>query len=278
MKNSISRKVFDIFNILFLLFLCAAVFVPFIKILSDSLANHSVYGLNLFGDVPDIIAYKNFASPVVQRRLWVSVITTLGVTFFGVLISGIAAYILIQNDMPGVKIFRLLLIIALLFDAGLIPKFLVIKKLGLYNSLWAIILPMSVNVVNIFLLRSYFEELPKSISEAAEIDGCTPLQTFFLIVMPLSRGPLAVIGLLFATAAWNEYIGFIMYISESRKYNLQFDLRDLIDRKVTVGGTAVNLKTFHCAQIIYTIIPTLVLMPLFMHFFGDDIMKLGGRV
>ncbi|MBQ9518877.1 MAG: carbohydrate ABC transporter permease [Firmicutes bacterium] len=276
-KKTISQKLFGIFNLLFLGFLCAAVLVPLLKTLSESLVNHTVYGIRMFDELPDFIAYKALALNCFKSELWVSLATTFATAFLGVFISSIAAYILIRRDMPGVKIFKWLLLITLIFDAGFIPRFLVIKKLGLLNSLWAIILPMSINAGNIFLLKTYFEQLPKTLFEAAEIDGCGPMKTFFMIALPLARGPLAVIGLFFATAAWNEYFSYILYISDTAKYNMQYAVRDIFTARTDVSDVFVNLKTLQCAKIVACILPALVVCPLFLHFADLGTVRRAGK-
>jgi putative aldouronate transport system permease protein len=236
--------------------------------------NHVVYGMQLIPDEFNGIAYKYiFSQSALRTPLLVSIYTTLVTTFLGLLVSTIGAYILIQREMPGVKFFGYMLMFTMIFNGGLIPTFLVMKKMGLLNTLWAVILPMSLNVSNLVLMRSFFEGLPTSLFEAAEIDGCTPIGTFIKIVLPLSKAARASIGLFFAVAAWSEYFHYVMYISDTSKYNFQYKLRDLFaDKQAGDGeGTNINIKTLQSAAIIVSIVPFMFIYPFCQKYFMTGI-------
>jgi putative aldouronate transport system permease protein len=189
-------------------------------------------------------------------------------TFVGLAISTVGAYILIQKDMPGVKVFGYLLMFTMVFNGGLIPTFLVMKKIGLLDSLWAVILTGALNVYNLVLMRSFFEGLPVSLFEAAEIDGCTPMGIFIKIVLPLSKAALASIGLFFAVAAWSEYFHYVIYIKDTTKYNFQYKLRDLFaDKQESMEGMQINLKTLQSAGIIVSIVPFMFIYPFCQKYF-----------
>ena len=116
----------------------------------------------------------------------------------------------------------------MIFDGGMIPKYLVMKELHLLNTLWAVILPMAINVYNLVLMRNFFEGIPESLFEAAEIDGCSPMRIFFTIVLPLSKAALASIGLMFAVSFWNDYTNFKIYITDNKLFNFQIKLRSMV--------------------------------------------------
>ena len=170
--------------------------------------------------------------------------------------------------MPGVKLFGYMLLFTMIFNGGLIPTFLVMKKVGLLDSLWAVMIPTSMNVYNLVLMRSFFEGIPASLFEAAEIDGCTPLGIFWRIVLPLSKAALASIGLFFAVAAWSEYFHYVIYIKSSDKYNFQYKLRDLFqDKQDASEGTKINVNTLKSAAVIVSIIPFLFIYPFCQKYF-----------
>ena len=283
-KGYRARAVFVIFNTAFFIVMMVAMILPIIKILSDSLMNEVAYGMNFLpyesdyneaGDkvgqhfVFNVIAYKYiFGRSWLRTPLLISIYTTLMTTLIGLLVSTIGAYILIQREMPGVKIFGYMLMFTMIFNGGLIPTYLVMKQMGLINSLWAVILPMSLNVSNLVLMRSFFEGLPKSLFEAAEIDGCTPIGTFIKIVLPLSKAALASIGLFFAVAAWSEYFHYVMYIQDESKYNFQYRLRDLFaDKQVADQGLSIQTKTLQSAAIIVSIVPFMFIYPFCQKYF-----------
>ncbi len=274
-----ARSWFVLFNSIFFILLMVIMIVPIIKIFADSMVNQTVYGLNLLprGLDPETdqivwfntIAYKRILTdPQLYHPFLISVYTTLMTTFLGLLISTLGAYVLIQRDMPGVKLFGYMLLFTMIFNGGLIPTFLVMKKVGLLDSLWAVMIPTSMNVYNLVLMRSFFEGIPASLFEAAEIDGCTPLGIFWRIVLPLSKAALASIGLFFAVAAWSEYFHYVIYIKSSDKYNFQYKLRDLFqDKQDASEGTKINVNTLKSAAVIVSIIPFLFIYPFCQKYF-----------
>lgn len=268
-KGYRARAIFVIFNTLFFVAMMAAMIMPILKILCDSLQNSTVYGLQMIPENPTTIAYARiFTTASLRTPFMISIYTTAMTTFLGLLISTIGAYVLIQTDMPGVKIFSKLLLFTMIFHGGLIPAFLVMKNIGLLDSLWSVMLPMSLNVYNLVLMRSFFEQLPSSLFEAAEIDGCTPIGIFIKIVLPLSKAALASIGLFFAVAAWSEYFHYVMYIKSTTKYNFQYKLRDLFnDKQDAMGGTSINVKTLQSAAIIVSIVPFMFIYPFCQKYF-----------
>jgi putative aldouronate transport system permease protein len=245
--------------------------VPILKILNDSLQNCTVYGLQMIPkkEFFSWIAYKKiFTTASLRTPILISIYTTAMTTLIGLLISTLGAYVLIQKQMPGVKLFSYLLLFTMIFNGGLIPTFLVMKRIGLLDSLWAVILPMSMNVYNLVLMRSFFEQLPVSLFEAAEIDGCTPMGIFWKIVLPLSKAALASIGLFFAVAAWSEYFHYVIYIKSTEKYNFQYKLRDLFsDKQESVEGEEINVNTLKSAAIIVSIIPFMFIYPFCQKYF-----------
>lgn len=275
-----ARSWFVLFNSIFFIALMAVMIVPIFKIFCDSMVNSTVYGLNLLpkgldkntGEVVwfNTIAYKRILTdPQLYHPFIVSVYTTLISTFCGLLLSTLGAYVLIQRDMPGVKIFGYAMLFTMIFNAGLIPTFLVMKTIGLLDSIWAVIIPVSMNVYNLVLMRSFFEGIPASLFEAAEIDGCTPMGIFVKIVLPLSKAALASIGLFFAVAAWSEYFHYVIYIKSTDKYNFQYKLRDLFQDKQESGaeGASINTNTLKSAAVIVSIIPFMFIYPFCQKYF-----------
>ncbi|MGN1318504.1 MAG: carbohydrate ABC transporter permease [Lachnospirales bacterium] len=302
-KQYAARSWFVLFNTLFFILLMLVMIVPIWKIFCDSMVNSTVYGINLLPKGLDSDAYKTIYASltaggmedvaadaqatleatrwfnpvaykmiITQKTLYfpflISIYTTIMTTFLGLLISTLGAYVLIQRDMPGVKLLGYAMLFTMMFNGGLIPTFLVMKNIGLLNSLWAVILPMSMNVYNLVLMRSFFEGIPASLFEAAEIDGCTPMGIFIKIVLPLSKAALASIGLFFAVAAWSEYFHYVIYISDTSKYNFQYKLRDLFaDKQESFDGIDINVNTLKSAAVIVSIVPFMFIYPFCQKYF-----------
>lgn len=270
-KGNRARSIFVICNIAFFVIYMVAMIVPIIKVVVDSLQLKTVYGLDLWPENPSLKAYQIiFQQESLYRPFLVSVYTTFMETLLGLLTSTLGAYVLIQYKMPGVRVCAYLLMFTMIFSGGMVPLYLVMRDLGLLNSLWAILLPFSLNVYNLVLMRNFFEQIPESLFEAAEIDGCTPMGIFWKIVLPLSKPALASIGLFFAVRAWGEYFHYVLYITDTQKQNFQAKLRSLLlDDQTMPAATAagVSSKTMQNAAIIVAMAPFMIIYPFCQKYF-----------
>jgi putative aldouronate transport system permease protein len=245
-------------------------FIPLLKVLSDSFDRTTIYGINLFPKNPSIEAYKTiFTNKNLYRPLLISILTTVSGTALGLAITTLGAYVLIQRKLIGRNLFSKFIFITMIFNGGLVPTFLVLKGLGLINTLWAVLLLPSVNVFNMVLMRNFFEQIPISIFESAEMDGCPPPRVFAQIVLPLSTAAIAAISLFFAVQYWNEFFNYVMYISDTGMYNFQIKLRELILSEQTINdpavlGYGVMVKS---AAVIVAIIPFMVIYPFCQRYF-----------
>ena len=170
--------------------------------------------------------------------------------------------------MPGRKLFANILLFTMIFKGGMIPTYLVMTNLGLTNTLWSVILLPAINVYNLVLMRNFFEGIPSSLFESAEMDGCSPMITFFKIVLPLSKAALTAIGLMFAVTYWNDYTNYKLYITNENLYNFQMKLRSLImgsDLPSALGGATEN--TVKNAAIIVAILPFMIIYPFCQKYF-----------
>ena len=200
---------FAIFNTILFIVISLIILLPIWKVLVDSFDATVGYGLNFWPKQFTAGGYKMIISRAdLYRPFLISIVTTVAGTFVGLTLSTLGAYVLIQWEMPGRNFFSWLLLFTMLFSGGMIPTYVVMMNLHLTNTLWAVILPMGINVYNLVLMRNFFEGIPGSLFEAAEIDGCSPIMIFFRIVLPLSKAALAAIGLMFAVSYWNDYTNF----------------------------------------------------------------------
>ena len=188
-------------------------------------------------------------------------------------LSTVGAYVLIQWDMPGRNFFAGIMLFTMIFQGGMIPTYLVMKNLHLTNTLWVVILMPAINVYNLVLMRNFFEGIPTSLFESATLDGCSPIQIFYKIVLPLSKAALASIGLMFAVSYWNDYTNYKLYITTDQSlYNFQMKLRSIImgsDLPAANGGAAENTVTN--AAVIVAILPFMILYPFLQKYFVKGI-------
>jgi len=266
-----SKKVtaFDIILTVVFLFVSLIMIIPIYKVLIDSLDLKTAYGMKLLPEQFGLAGYVSvFTNPTLYRPFLVSCFTTLTGTFMGLAISTLGAYVLIQWKMPGRNLFANILLFTMIFSGGMIPTYLVMKSLHLTNTLGVVILLPAINVYNLVLMRNFFEGIPSSLFESAEIDGCSPMRIFFSIVLPLSKAALTAIGLMFAVSYWNDYTNYKLYITNENLYNFQMKLRSLImgsDLPTAIGGATEN--TVKNAAVIVAILPFMIIYPFCQQYF-----------
>lgn len=241
------------------------------KGISFNLADYSVEGYKLIlGNEAMLIGFIN--------AIYYSALFTI-VT---VLISVFAGYPLSIDDFVGKKGFMTLFIITMFFGGGLIPTFLVVKQLGMLNTVWAIILPTAINVWNIILARTFFKGIPKELKEAAKVDGASEQVIFLRIVMPLSKPILFVLALYAFVGQWNSYFDAMIYLEDQKLYPLQLVLRSiLIQNQVDPGMITDRLamaemkrlsEIIKYASIVISSLPLLVMYPFFQKYFEKGVM------
>ena len=260
---------FNVILTLIFIVICFVTIVPLWKVFVDSLNLKTAYGMRLWPDKFGFDGYISvFTNPTLYRPLLVSVFTTVAGTVIGLILSTLGAYVLIQHEMPGRSFLSSILLFTMIFNGGMIPTYLVINGLGLTNSLWSVILLPGLNVFNLVLMRNFFDGIPKSLFEAASIDGCSPFGIFYKIVLPLSKAALAAIGLMFAVSYWNDYTNYKLYITNSDFYNFQMKLRSIIlgsDLPSAIGSATEN--TVRNAATMVAIIPFMILYPFCQKYF-----------
>lgn len=268
-KSGKKIAVFSIVNGIIFILLCLIILVPIWKILVDSFDLKTAYGMKFWPEEFGLDGYKLvFSNPTLYRPLLISVVTTICGTLMALALSTMGAYVLIQWDMPGRTFFANMLLFTMIFNGGMIPTYLVLRSLHLTNTLWVVILFPALNVYNLVLMRNFFEGIPSSLFESATLDGCSPMQTFIRIVLPMSKAALASIGLMFAVSYWNDYTHYKLYITNSDLYNFQMKLRSMImgsDLPTATGNATEN--TIKNAAIIIVIIPFMILYPMLQKYF-----------
>ena len=268
MKNK-KISAFSIINGLIFIIVCFIIIIPLWKVLVDSFDLKTAYGMKLWPESFGLDGYKLvFSNPTLYRPLGISVLTTVVGTLIALTLSTLGAYVLIQWEMPGRTLFANMLLFTMIFSGGMIPTYLVLRSLHLTNTLWVVILFPALNVYNLVLMRNFFEGIPASLYEAATLDGCTPMQTFIRIVLPMSKPALASIGLMYAVSYWNDYTHYKLYILNSDLYNFQMKLRGMImgsDLPTAAGNATEN--TIKNAAIIVVIIPFMILYPFLQKYF-----------
>ena len=271
-KKKKKVKVFPIVNAIIFILISLIILVPMWKVIVDSFDARAGYGMLFWPQVFSINGYKEvITNAVLYKPFLISVFVTAVGSLLGLTLATLGAYVLIQYEMPGRNFFANMLLFTMIFNGGMIPTYLVMKNLHLLNTLGAVIFPLAINVYNLVLMRNFFEGIPGSLFEAAQIDGCSPMGIFFKIVLPLSKAAIASIGLMFMVTFWNDYTNFKIYINDNSLFNFQIKLRSLVmdNDMPDVGGVYPN--TVKNAATIVAILPFMIMYPFLQDYFVQGV-------
>jgi multiple sugar transport system permease protein/putative aldouronate transport system permease protein len=272
-----------VFKGLVLLVFCAVVIIPFVGVISTSVAPNKQInesgGLVLLPDSINLNAYKSlFAGGVVTRALLVSIFVTVVGTLLSLTVSCLLAYALSRPGFSAGRPILLIVLFSMLFSPGIIPMYLVVKGAGLLDSLWALIVPTMVSAFNVIVLRAFFSNLPGEITESARIDGAGELKTFGYIVLPLSKAVLSVIGLFYAVSYWNAFFGALLYLNDSKLWPLQLVLRTYVINDTQLGSAELGTEllppqaSIQMAILVISIVPILLVYPFLQKHFAKGVL------
>lgn len=276
---------FDWFNYSLMIVLSILFLYPFWNLLMLSLTAPPYVdklGLRLWAEGFNWASYKQlFASDVIYIAYKNTILRTVLGAGLTVLVTMCAAFSLSRKDLPYRSVITLFILFTMFFGGGLIPTFLNIKKLGLLNSVWALILPTLANAWYIILARNFLMGFPKELEDSALIDGANPVQVAFRIIFPLSMPIIAVIALWSGVAHWNAWFDAMIYLREKNDFVLQLLVQkifqqDKIDPSST--GTYIQItsevtnQSVKAATIIAAIAPIVVVYPFLQKYFAKGVM------
>lgn len=215
-----------------------------------------------------IEAYRQLlGNPAFLRATTNSLIITIGGTAINLALTIPLAYVLSVRTLPGRRLITGFILITYLFHAGLVPTYLVVQRLGLIDTLWAVMLPPAVSVYNTLVMKGFFEGLPEEIKEAARIDGANELQILTRVVIPLSKPIILTVGLFYAVANWNEFFTPILYLNNSNLQPLPVLLRNILNAAnfneyVEANAfSAASIESLKAAAVLLTMLPMVLVYP-----------------
>ena len=265
--------VFKFFTYGILLVSLTAILLPMIYMISSSFATKDEFisrGFFLFPHEWVLDAYvfllnnSNFTTSFKN-----SIVITFWGTLINIVLTSLMAYGLSKRWLKGREPINFIVLFTMLFGGGMIPTFLVVKELGLLNSYWSLYLSGAIAPFNLIVLRSFFQNIPGELEEAARIDGCGELGTFWRIAIPLSMPAIATFTLFYAVHNWNTYFSAILYISDSSKWPVQVYLREfLIENSDTLQYTPADKM----AAVLVTALPMLVVYPFLQKHFNKGML------
>ena len=206
---------------------------PLIYVLSASISDPNLVNSGQMWLFPRGVTFEGYSRVFRNSDIWIGYRNTIFYTAAGTLISLVVtvpcAYALAVDRLPGKKFISGLFLFTMFFGGGLIPLYLLVRDMGLLNTVWAVLLPSAGSIWNIIITRTFFRTtIPRELEEAAEIDGCSTLKKFFRIILPLSTPIIAVMALFYGVGRWNSYFQEMIFLSDRNLFPLQVFLRELL--------------------------------------------------
>jgi len=287
MKQSLGDRIFGFANAVVLIVIGLVTLFPLYYVFVVSFTEPSEYiaksGFVLLPSKWSFSAYEYLMSTsAFVRATGVSFFLATVGTAVSLTVTSAFSFSLSRKRLRGRRIMMMLVMFTILFNPGIIPFYLLVRDLGLINSLWSLIVPVLTSGWYVLLMKSFFDSIPVELEEAAMIDGCNDLYFFFKIILPLSAASLAAFGLFFAVGYWNTFFNAVLFITDFTKVPLQIVLRNmLIDSDTAMGGaTAVELssekqlpsQTIKMAAVVISTLPILFVYPFLQKHFAKGVM------
>jgi putative aldouronate transport system permease protein len=277
-----------ILSVLFLMVVVTA--QPILHLVAVSFSDPAnVPGMSGLEVIPDGFSLQVWSlliqNPNVQRGFANALLITVAGTIINVIATTLMAWALAQKRLPGRRIILVLVLVTVVFDPGIIPDFFVMKRLGLLNSYWSVILYRAVFAWYLIILIRLFEEVPGELLEAAELDGANPFQTLWYVIVPVAKSSIAMITLFYLVLHWNEFFRSMIYLNDPNKWPLQVVLRQFVvdGDKVGMVGLAnvsantdvnqISIRALKAGMITLTITPLVLIYPFILKYFTKGTMS-----
>ena len=284
MKLTAPQRVFALFNAALMVFLCAVMLFPVLNTLAKSFSDNASVMSGKVLLLPkgfNVVAYRALAGNTGFLRSGYNtiVITVVGV-FLHLAVTLSSAYAVSRKDLVGVRVIFLYYLFTLFFNGGIIPTFMLIRAIRLYDTLWALILPFAISVYHMIIAKSFFGQLPASVVESAYLDGANDIVIFAAVIIPMSKAVVATLALFAAVMFWNTFMPAIFYLESTRNWPLQMFVRQVVfdsyvalssDMNQEVAAAAdksqFGMRTLAAATIIASITPIVCVYPFLQRHF-----------
>lgn len=283
MKNKMNW--FDYLNYVFLFLLAVVMLYPFINIIAISFSSYQAFVDNPLRVLPKDFTIEAYKQIMQNKNLYISYGNTIYVTLVGtigaILLYVITAYPLSKKELRGRKFIMYMVTFTMVFHCGTIPNYLLMRSLGLLDTLSALIFSSLFTGFNLILVKNFFESMPQSLIEAAKIDGATEMRLLWSIVAPLSKPILATVGLFTAVGYWNNFMSGVLYIQSQEKWPLMLFLREIIlgakMNEMSGNLDIVNQETVQSislqyATLLLVVLPILCVYPFLQKYFVKGVM------
>jgi putative aldouronate transport system permease protein len=284
LKRKQRTNIVDLVIIVFIIAVSITCLVPFLYMIALSLSSNNAIvsqKVTLWPVEFTLETYKTILSDAEMiYTLGYSIVLTIVYTLICMFLTICAAYPLTKKRLKGRSFFLTVLVITMYFSGGLIPSYMLVKNLGMMNSIWSLILPGAMSVFNLIILKTFFSSLPESLEESASIDGCNELGILIRIVLPLSLPSIATLSLFYAVDRWNGFQDALFYITDKNLYPMQLKLYQIItanqqlDTQQGEGsvGAYIVPESLKAASVMFATVPILVVYPKLQKYFVEGVM------
>ena len=278
-KITKGRIVFIVINTTLLILLAVVTLYPFLYVTAASFSDRMFILRGDIGIIPkgfNVNAYKNvFKYHLLWRSYGNTIFYVILGTSINMLLTVLGAYPLSRKQFKGRRFFSFMLVFTMWFNAGMIPTFLVVRGMGLYNTFWALVLPNAISTYNLIVVRTFFDNIPAEMEEAALIDGGNDFQVLMKVILPLSVPVLMTITLFYLVGHWNAFMPALLYLRSEELYPLQMILRKIVLQSLVDEENLedqVLAESVKYSTIVVATVPILCVYPFIQRYFVTGVM------
>ncbi|HEY1093906.1 MAG TPA: carbohydrate ABC transporter permease [Glycomyces sp.] len=283
--RSRGERVFGVVNATLLVLLCVGMLYPFITVLAQSFSSSGAIKAGQVNFLPVDFNVDTYAAVMSNEQFWRNygntVLYTVVGTAIAMTLTTTYAFVLSKQHLKGRKVLIGIAVFTMFFNGGLVPNYVLISALGMKNTMWALVLPGAISVFNLQVMKAFFENLPRELEEAAQIDGLGWYGIFGKIVLPLSKAVIATMVLFYSVAFWNDWFAAFLYLDKSELFPITLFLRNLIagasttasEGAAAAGSTTAQVSAnIQAVTMILTVIPILTIYPFVQRYFVSGVM------
>jgi len=282
-RESRGYRAFQVVNTVVLLGVVAVTLYPFLNIVAQSFSDETAIRageVNLLPEGFNTTTYQLVMSDdMFWRNYQNTVVYTVVATVIAMVLTTCYAYVLSKHELRGRNVLIGIAVFTMFFNGGLIPNYVLITSLEMKNTIWAIVLPNAISVFNLLVMKSFFENMPRDLEEAAQIDGLTTYGILWRIVLPLSKAVVSTMTLFYAVSFWNSWFAGFLYMDRAELFPVTVYLRNLIagaETATSTGGSGDSLlqvaANIQSVTIVLTVLPILLVYPFIQRYFVSGVM------
>lgn len=283
-KDTRGYTVFRWFNAAALVVISFVTLYPFVNLIAQAFSSEAYINSGQVNLVPRGFNLTTFGVVMGDAMFWTNyrntVVYTVVATAIAMVLTTTYAYVISKRHLRGRTFLIGIAVFTMFFNGGLIPNYVLINALGFTNTMWAIVLPNAISVFNLLVMKSFFENFPEELEEAASIDGLSTYGIFFRVVLPLSKAVVATMVLFYAVAFWNSWFSAFLYLDDRELYPVTVYLRNLLSAATTAdsvqGGGGSDLtqvaSNVQAVAMVLTVLPIVCLYPFVQKYFVSGVM------